>query len=177
MCRSRDVSRSLVPDSELACTECRLNHTALRETWEEPLERPLPNLDVDFCSPLFLEVHGAVFSQDAVAAANSHTLSEEGKFRLRVLAELHAFVHSSSDARFAQELVRDVLSRSDSDSECDAPCGICGDFVHVLHIADPPLRRHCIHDVHVVDDFCFLCGFRSAPTLALTMTVTMTMTL
>ena len=83
-----------------------------------------------------------------VDAANSHTLSEEGKFRL-----LDAFVHCSNDVCFAQELVRDVLSWSDSDSECDASSG---DFGHVLHVASPPLKRRCIQVVQAVNDFCFL---------------------
>ena len=59
-------------------------------------------------------------------AANSHTLSEDGKFRLRVLAELDALVHSSTDVCFAQELVRDEHSRPNSDPECDATVGNCG---------------------------------------------------
>ena len=54
-----------------------------------------------------------------------------------------------------KELVRDVLSRSDSDSE-RASSGDCGDFGHVLHFADPPLKRRCIQVVHVADDLCFL---------------------
>ena len=41
VCKSRCVSRCFVPDSGLTCTECRLR--VLRETWEEPFERP-PNL-------------------------------------------------------------------------------------------------------------------------------------
>ena len=157
MCRSRDVSRSFVPDSGLVSAECRLRHTVPPG---RP-ERPLPHLVVDFCSPLFLKDCVAVFSQDVVDAANPHTPPEEGKFRLRLLAELDAFVHFSSDVCFAQELARDVLSRSDSDSECGASSGNCGDFGHVLHVADPPLGRRSIQIVHVVDDFCFLRG--SAP--------------
>ena len=89
-------------------------------------------------------------------AADSRTLSEDGKFRLQVLAKLNAFVHCSNDVCLAQELVRDVLMRSDSDSECDASSGNCGDSGHVLHVADPPHRRFCIQVVHVADDFCFL---------------------
>ena len=50
VCGSSDVSHSFVPDSGLASTERRLRHTVLRETWEEPFKRPLPNLVVDFCS-------------------------------------------------------------------------------------------------------------------------------
>ena len=76
MCRSRDVSRPCVPDSALASTECRLRHTVFRETWEDPFERLLPNLVVDFCSPLFLKVRVTVYSQDVVDAASSRTLSE-----------------------------------------------------------------------------------------------------
>ena len=97
---------------------------------------------------------------------NSHTLSEEGKYSLRVLTKLDAFIHCSNDVCLAQELVRDVLSRSDSDSKCDASSGNCGDFGHVLHVADPPRKRRCIQVVRAVDVFC-VWGFRSAPTLAL----------
>ena len=45
-----------------------LRHTALRETPEESFERPLPNLVVDFCSPLFLQDCVAMNSQDVVDA-------------------------------------------------------------------------------------------------------------
>ena len=86
----------------------------------------------------------------------THTLSEEGKFRLRVLVELNAFVHCSNDVCLGQELVRDVLLGSDSDSECDASSGTCGGFCHVLHVADPPPGSRCIQVVHVLGDFCFL---------------------
>ena len=95
MCRSRDVSRSSVSDSGLACAECGLRHTVLREAWEEPFERPPPNL-VDFCSPLFLKDCVAVYSQDVVDAINSQTLPLEGKFCLRVLTQLNSFVHCSA---------------------------------------------------------------------------------
>ena len=46
VCRSSDVSRSLEPNSRLASTEGCLCHT-VRETREEPFERPLPNLIID----------------------------------------------------------------------------------------------------------------------------------
>ena len=51
VCRSSDVPRSFGPNSGLAGAECRLRHPVLRDTWEEPFERPLPNLVVDFCQP------------------------------------------------------------------------------------------------------------------------------
>ena len=56
-------------------------------------------------------------SQEAVDAANSQTLSEEGKFRLRVLTQLESFVHGSNDVCLGQELVRDAERCSWS---CDA---------------------------------------------------------
>ena len=56
VCKSSDVSLSLEPNSGPASTECRLYRAVLRETREEPFERPLHNLVVDFCSPLFLKV-------------------------------------------------------------------------------------------------------------------------
>ena len=78
VCRSSDVSRSFVPNSGLASTECRLRHTVLRETWEESFERPLPNLVVDFRSPLFLQDCVAGNPQDVVDAADSEAFAEEG---------------------------------------------------------------------------------------------------
>ena len=106
-------------------------------------------------SPLFLKDYVAVRWQDVIDAANSQTL----------LAELDAFAHCPNDLCFAQELVRDLLSKSDSDSECDASSGKCGDFGHAVHVVDPPLAWRCIHIIHVVTDFCF--QWSSAPTLAL----------
>ena len=82
----RDVPRSFEPNSRLAYTEGCLSHAVLCEAWEEPFEGPLSNLVADFCSSLFLKTCVAVYSQGVVDTANSHTLSEEGKFRLRVLA-------------------------------------------------------------------------------------------
>ena len=112
MRQSRDVSRSLIPDSGLACAECDLRHTVLRETRKEPFKRPLSKLVVDFSSSFLLQDRVAVHSQEAVDAANSQTLSEEGKFRLRVLTQLESFVHGSNDVCLVQELVRDVESCS-----------------------------------------------------------------
>ena len=69
----------------------------------------------------------------------SQTLSEEGELRLRVLAELDAFVRCADDVCLAQELVRDELPRPDSNSECDATGGNYGDFGQAPHVADSPL--------------------------------------
>ena len=48
-------------------------------------------------APLFLQDCVAVNPQVVVDAADSQTLSEQGKFRLRVLAELNTFVHRPDD--------------------------------------------------------------------------------
>ena len=125
VCRSSDVPRSFEPNSRLACAEGCLCHAVLCETREEPFKRPLPDLVVDFCSPLFLQDCVAVNPPDVVGTANSQTLSEEGELRLRVLAELDAFVHCSDDICLAQELVRDEVQRPNSDSECDGTGGTC----------------------------------------------------
>ena len=108
---SRVVSRSVVSNSGLAFTECGLDHAVLRETQEEPLDKPLPNHVVDFCSPLFLEGCVALFSQDVVDAAHSQTFSGEGKFRLRVLTWLNSFVHGSNDICLGRKLVVVVRQR------------------------------------------------------------------
>ena len=62
----------------------------------------------------------AVHSQNVIDTTDAKTFTQESKFCLRALAELDAFVHSSNEVRLYQELLRDELSRSDSDSECDA---------------------------------------------------------
>ena len=91
-CWCGDVSRSFEPNSGLACAEGRLCHAVLCETREEPFERPLSDLVVDLCSPLFLQDCVAVKPQDVVDTADSQTLSEQ-KLCLRVLAEMDAITH------------------------------------------------------------------------------------
>ena len=79
VCRSSDVSRSLEPNSGLACIEGCLCRAVRRETREEPFERPLPDLVVDRC--------------DVVGMADAQTFSKEGELCLRILAKLDALVH------------------------------------------------------------------------------------
>ena len=102
----------------------------LCDSWEEPFERPLPDLVVDLRST----PAGLCGREPAgcVDTADSQALSDEGELRLRVLAKLDAFVHRSDDVCLAQELVRDELPRSMSDSEGDASIGNCGGFGHFL---------------------------------------------
>ena len=76
-------------------------HAVLCEDWEEPFDRPLPDIVVDLCSPLFLKVCLARNSQGVFDAADSQTLLEEGKFRLRVLAQLDALVDCPNVVCFA----------------------------------------------------------------------------
>ena len=70
---------------------------------------------------------------------DSQTLSEEGKFSLRVLAELNTFVHRPDGVCLGQELVPDALSRSDSDCEGDASVSDRRGFGQAPHVADSPL--------------------------------------
>ena len=97
----------------------------------------------------------AVYSQDVVDAACYHalSLSEEGKFRLRVLAELDAFEHCSNDVRFAQELLRAEWSRSDSDSEL-LPAVTVETLAMFCTSPTSPLGWRCIQIIHVLNDFC-----------------------
>ena len=48
-------------------------------------------------------------------------------------------MHRSDDVCLAQELVRDELPRSNSDSNCDATVGNCGGFGHAPHVTNSPL--------------------------------------
>ena len=49
-----------------------------------------------------------------------------------------------------------MYGRGPTATPSDASSSGCGDFGHVLHVADPPLKRRCIQVIHAVDDFCFL---------------------
>ena len=105
------MSRALLnPIPDWLALRFALRHAVLCETGEEPFERPLPDLVVDLCSTLFLQDGVAVNPQDVVDTAN---LAKEGERRLRILAGLNALVHRADDICLAQELLRDVLSRSD----------------------------------------------------------------
>ena len=100
------ASRSFVSDSRLASA-------VHREAREEALERTLPNLAEDFSR----------FSYNIVWPCTRRMWLmrlTESKFCLWVLAKLNAFVHCLNDIRLGQELIRDVLSRSDSNSNCCA---------------------------------------------------------
>ena len=70
----RDVSRSLVTDSGLACVESALRHVVLCEAGKS-LSRALSNLVVDFSSSFPLQDHVAVHSEDVVDAADSQTFA------------------------------------------------------------------------------------------------------
>ena len=60
MSRGSDVSRSLEPNSGLACAEGHLCHAVLCETGEEPFEGSLPKNIVDRRCTLFLQDCAAV---------------------------------------------------------------------------------------------------------------------
>ena len=149
MQESSDVSRSFEPISRLAGAEGCLCHAVLREAQEEPFERRLPDLVVDFCCTLFLRDCVAVNLYVVVDTADAQTFSKQGELRLRVLAELDALVHCADDDCLAQDLVRDELPRSNRDSECDATIGNCRGFGHAPHVADSPLGWRCIQIILV----------------------------
>ena len=90
MCRAGNVSRLPVPNTRLTGTERGLLQAVLRESWEERLKGPLPNLIEDFGSSS-LSKNGVVDSTDA------KTLAEKGKFCLWVLTPLDTFIHGASD--------------------------------------------------------------------------------
>ena len=160
--RGCDVSRSLEPDSWLARTEGCLRHAVLRETGEEPFEGPLPILIVNRSCTLFLQDFATMDPQDVVDTTDRRTLSEEGKFRLGVLAELNVLVRCADDICLAQELVRDELPRPSSNSERDAAVVDGKGFGQAPHVANSPLGWRCVQIAHVVDDFCFQRGSLSS---------------
>ena len=77
---------------------------------EEPFEGPLPNFIAN--RRLHFVPQGffvTINSQDVVDTTDPQTLSEKGKFRLRVLAELNALMHGANDVCVAGKLVGDEL--------------------------------------------------------------------
>ena len=48
--------------------------------------------------------------EEVVDSADAQSLTEEGKFRLRVMTQLHASVHGPDDVCFCQELVCDTAA-------------------------------------------------------------------
>ena len=88
--------------------------------------------------------------QDVVDTANSQTLSEQGELNLRSWAR-------SCTARMKSALLRSLVRdepRSNSDSECAATVGNCGDVGHTPHVANSPLGWRC-EIIHAVNDFRF----------------------
>ena len=77
------------------------------------------------------------------------------ELRLRVLAELDAFVHCSDDFCLAQELT--VMNCRDPTATPSAmpPSVTAEGFGQAPHVADSPLGWRCIQIIHVVNDFCF----------------------
>ena len=63
-----------VSDSRLACAECGLHRAVLRESWEEPLKRPLSNLSVGSCTSLLLQDRVAVHPENVVDTTDAKTL-------------------------------------------------------------------------------------------------------
>ena len=125
MCGSSDVSRSFVPDSGLASTECRLSSVLGRAVQETAA-----HLLVDLCSKLFLRDCVAVLRDDVVNAADAKAFAKKNKFRLQVLTELDSLVQRSDDVCLGQELVRNELSGPCSNSKCDVSSDNCGNFGH-----------------------------------------------
>ena len=66
-------------------------------------------------------------SEGVVDSADAKALTEEDKFRLRILTKLHAFAHGPRGVCFCQELVCDTAESSHCDSECDISPNGCVD--------------------------------------------------
>ena len=62
----------------------------------------------------------------------------------------------SDDVCFGQELVRDELTGSQSNSECVAPGDHCGDRVQQAHLTDFLLGRGRVQVRQIENNFCFL---------------------
>ena len=59
------ILNSLIPNVRLACAECRLLRTVLRESWEEPFKGTVSHLIVDFSSSFLLQDRLAVHKRVA----------------------------------------------------------------------------------------------------------------
>ena len=93
----------------------------------------MSNLIVDFSGSLLLQDRAAMHPEDEVDTTDAKALDEESKFCLWVRTQVNTFVHSSNDVCLGQELVRNELSGSYSNSQCGASSGYRADLGHVLH--------------------------------------------
>ena len=109
------------------------------------------DLVVDLCSTLFLQDCVAVNPQDVVDTANFQTLSEQSAFRLRVLADLDAFLHRSDDVCLAQELVRDPTATP----SVVLPSVTVKVLATLRTSPILPLGWRCIQITHAANDFRF----------------------
>ena len=147
---------NLVSNPRLACTQCRLLRTVLRESREEPFQGALPNLILHFSSAFLLQDRVPVQQKNVIDAADAKTFTQESEFCLRVLAQLNTLVPSSNDVCFGLEVVRDEPTGPHRNSECVASNGRCEDRDQLSHFVDFPLRRGCGQVCNVVDYVCFL---------------------
>ena len=121
-CAAAALSRALlypIPDWSAPNVACTTLSTV--KTGKSLSRCRLFHLAIYFSGSLLLQDRVAVHSQNVVDATDSKTFTLDGKFCARILTHLDSFVHSSNDVYLGQELLRGVLSRSDSDSKCDAP--------------------------------------------------------
>ena len=82
-------------------------------------------------------------SEDVVDSADAQALTEEGKLRLWVLTQLHAFMHGPDDVCVCQEPVCDSAAGSRCDSECDTSTNCCVDRGQKANFIDLSVRSSC----------------------------------
>ena len=94
-----------------------------------------------------------MFSQNVVDTTDAEVFAKKRKPRLRVLTELDSLVHGSDDVSLRQELVRNELTQSHSDSESGASSGYCGNSDQFPPVVNCPFRWSCVQVIHAVNDF------------------------
>ena len=87
------------------------------------LSSALPNFIKDFGGFLFWKNGVTMYSEDVVDSADAKAFTEEGKFCLRILTHLHAFINGP---------------------ECDMSMDCCGYRGHRENVVDCPIRRSCV---------------------------------
>ena len=67
------------------------------KSWKESLKRPLSHFIEDFGGFFFLKDRVTVHWENVAGSADAKALTKEGKFCLRLLTKLYAFMHGTDE--------------------------------------------------------------------------------
>ena len=114
VCRTGHINGPFLTNSCLAGAERGKLRTVLSKSQKESFERPLPSIIKDFGGRPFIENRLTRRSEDVVDSTDAKALAKGGKFCLRILTQLHAFMRGPDDVCLLRSRTRpsNVLPRS-----------------------------------------------------------------